>query len=159
MPSHRQPQKPRSRTLVLLLSCGLWLLYFDLLTSMPGCASSDDGAKIEAVDASPLPSSSIDAPSGDGNATVEIDSASPAVDGAPEDTGTVVDGAGIDSGGVDGAPVDGGAIVDGPIVDGALVDGPVLDAPVDGPPNFVDSAMIDSGFIVDAADIDAPPDA
>lgn len=42
------PKSPMARrTAVLLVSCGLWLLYFDLLTSMPGCTPSDGTASVD----------------------------------------------------------------------------------------------------------------
>ena len=137
----------------------MWLLYFDLLTSMPGCSDGDPTIAARAIDAAGSVTP-IDAPSGGADAPPSsvVDSAGQPIDAplgdavvgdAPSDaTGDALSDSQAD------APVDGGSLVDAPDpLDAALVDGPTVDAPFPVDASFVDAPDLDAAFV------DAPPDA
>ena len=150
-----QPSRPRSRAVVLLVSCGLCLLYFDLLTSMPGCTdpSTNGGSEADAaVGNTYTPDSASVAV--DSSSVVQPDSA---LEDAP--TGDAV-AADAPSDSQADALVDGGSLVDGPdLLDASVVDAPFVDAPFGDAPDFTDAPdFIDAG-IPDAPDFtDAPID-
>ncbi|MFO0668623.1 MAG: hypothetical protein U0235_03200 [Polyangiaceae bacterium] len=125
------PAKNKARRLaVLLVSSGIWLLYFDLLTSTPGCTPSSTNESVDAA------SSYVDAP------------ADAPMPDAPDPA--VVDADLTDAATLDASP-------DAPeLLEASTVDAPdLLDASTDAPDLF-DASMIDGPDLLDASMIDAP---
>lgn len=153
-PARPSSPRPRSRAVVLLVSCGLWLLYFDLLTSMPGCTTESSGGSAE-VDGGIGNTFGPDAAQAQADSSGIVSPDSALAEDAPLGDAVATD-APDDAQGLDSAALD-SALVDAPSV---VIDASIPDAPsAPDAPDFIDAPdLLDAG-IPDAPDFtDAPID-